>query len=285
MASKNYSKKKIQDTEKSGFGKYTEENGGGTPIGGVYGGGDGRGIWKKNGSPGHRDSQPRTNDGKFTYNSVNGKTISTNKSRGKTVNPLLTGGVNGIKISDVEKEFGTEQGAIWDKYKDKWYRKGGEIVTTDLKTRVSAEAIWEVAKRKYDVVKGEFEEESSTFDTTKKGRKSLDEQKAVQVAKTTGEEAPVISSKTGGIKVKPGISLPKVSSTIVKPYRKVSFNAFPTVAPVSAPVSNAPVSSSSSLTHTKEELEEGRQALIAAGHDVSGLTDEQLDQKWDSWFE
>lgn len=280
MAKKKYTKKKIQETKGGNFGKYDEGNGGGTPIGGIYGGGHGRGIWKKAGSPGHRESQPRTSDGKFTYNSVNGKTISTEESRGKTVNPLLTGGVNGIKIDDVEKEFANKSGAYWDKYKDKWYNKGGEIVLgAEGKTRVAADAIWEVAKRKYDEVEGEFKEESTVFSQVKSGRKSLDEKAAAQKAQKTGKETFVKDKTSGGIKIKPGtqIPLPKAkapASSSVKPWKKVS-----------TPSTGSTLPTSSGFTHSADELAQGRQTLINGGFDVSNLTDEQLDQLWDQIFE
>lgn len=220
MATKKFTKKKIQDAENSGFGKYEEGNGGGTPIGGVYGGGHGRGIWKKAGSPGHRDAQPRTKDGKFTYNSVNGKTITTGESRGKTVNPLLTGGVNGVKIEDVEKQFSEKSGAYWDKYKKNWYKKGGEFALGDAKTHVAAEAIWETAKKAYDVEKGEFKGESKVFDEIKKGKKTAEEKTAAQKAQKTGEEQAVIDKATDAIKIKPGTIEVQKTVKAQKPYKK-----------------------------------------------------------------
>ena len=207
MAKKNFQKKKIQDTENSGFGKYQEE---------VGGGGSPQAKDPHQRAPGvnsdYRKSnndtmQPRTDDGKFTYKSVNGKPIDPKygESRGKTVNPLLTGGKNGVKIEDVENDFYNKSGTYWNKYKDKWYQKGSEMVTnSDLKVRVAADAIWNVAKRRYDTVKGEFENESHTFDEVKKGRHGIEEQAAIQQAKKQGAEAGVIDRNTGGLKLKPG---------------------------------------------------------------------------------
>ena len=207
MANKNFQKKKIQDTENSGFGNYQE---------GVGGGGSPEAKDPHQRAPGVNSTyrkqnndtmQPRTDDGKFTYKSVNGQSIDPKygPSRGKTVNPLLTGGENGVKIEDVETEFANQSGAYWDKYKDKWYTKGGEVVTSgDFKTRVAADTVWNVAKRKYDTVKGEFEGESSVFEETKKGRSSLEEKAAKQQAKASGEEQAVINQNTGAIKTKPG---------------------------------------------------------------------------------
>lgn len=208
MASKNFQKKKIQDTENSGFGNYQE---------GVGGGGSPEAKDPQQRAPGVNSSyrkqnndtmQPRTDDGKFTYKSVNGQSIDPKygPSRGKTVNPLLTGGENGVKIEDVETEFANQSGAYWNKYKDSWYQKGGEVVTSgDFKTRVAGEAIWNVAKRSYNEVDGEFQSESSVFSETKKGRRSKEENAARQKALASGEEQAVINQSTGGIKVKPGV--------------------------------------------------------------------------------
>lgn len=209
MAKKNlFQKKKIQDTKDSGFGNYDE---------GVGGGGSPEAKDPNQRAPGvnsdyrkqNNDTmQPRTSDGKFTYKSVNGQSINPEygPSRGKTVNPLLTGGENGVMIEDVEKQFASQSGKYWDKYKDKWYHKGGEFVTSgDFKVRVAGEAIWNVAKRKYDSVKGEFANESSVFNETKKGRPSLEEKAAKQQAQASGEEQAVINQNTGGIKLKPGV--------------------------------------------------------------------------------
>lgn len=212
-AKNSYEKIKIQDTQDSNFGNYDEDTGGGQPMG--PGSNDypdgGRGVWKdKYKKKPKRTQQPRTKDGKFTYNSVNGHSIK-QKSRGETVNPLLTGGENGIKIDEVKKQFGQQSGNYWDKYKDKWYTEGSEAVMgssdksrksrnkLDLKTRVSGAAIWDIAKRSYDEVKGEFKGESHVFDEVKKGRSSKEENLAKQQAKKTGNEQFVLNQSTGGI--------------------------------------------------------------------------------------
>lgn len=230
MASKNFQKKKIQDTENSGFGNYQE---------GVGGGGSPEAKDPQQRAPGVNSSyrkqnndtmQPRTDDGKFTYKSVNGQSIDPKygPSRGKTVNPLLTGGENGIKIEDVETEFANQSGAYWNKYKDSWYQKGSEIVTSgDFKVRVAAETIWNVAKRSYNEVTGEFggeiefdhklgnggtknsqgtsgAAERETFAETKKGRPGKEERAAKQRAQASGTEQGVINQSTGGLKLKPG---------------------------------------------------------------------------------
>lgn len=211
MASKNYQKKKIQDMEDSGFGDYQEEVGGGASPNAKNPSQRAPGVnssYRKNNND---TMQPRTDDGKFTYKSVNGKSINPKygPSRGKTVNPLLTGGENGVLIEDVEKDFANKSGTYWNKYKDKWYQKGSEVVTAgDFKTHVAAEAIWEIAKKRYNKVSGEFNGESKVFDETKKGRRTAEEKSAQQQAKATGEEQGVISSQTGGLKVKPGTPAP-----------------------------------------------------------------------------
>lgn len=235
MASKNFQKKKIQDTENSGFGNYQE---------GVGGGGSPEAKDPHQRAPGVNSTyrkqnndtmQPRTDDGKFTYKSVNGQSIDPKygPSRGKTVNPLLTGGENGVKIEDVETDFANQSGAYWDKYKDKWYTKGGEVVTSgDFKTRVAADTVWNVAKRKYDTVKGEFEGESSVFEETKKGRSSLEEKAAKQQAQASGEEQAVINQSTGAIKTKPGTPPMVAPTPAPKPAPKPTPGATPGSTPI-----------------------------------------------------
>lgn len=209
MANKSFKKKKIQDTQGSGFGSYQEDVGGGGSPNPRDPNQKGPGVNSQYRQNNNDTMQPRTGDGKFTYKSVNGQSIDPKygPSRGKTVNPLLTGGQNGVMIDDVEGQFAGQSGVYWDKYKDKWYRKGGEIVTTDFKVRVAADAIWEVAKRRYDSVKGEFQRESDVFAETKKGRPGAEERRAKQVVANTWEEAPVISQSSGGIKMKPGVQV------------------------------------------------------------------------------
>lgn len=80
--------------ERKKFGEYTEATGGGTPIP--------KGKTKEDmeGKPGfHRVSQPRDEDGKFTYNSANGKELEYGPSRGTTVPPFL----RGVVLTCIEK--------------------------------------------------------------------------------------------------------------------------------------------------------------------------------------
>lgn len=199
--------KKIQDTEGGNFGNYQEAVGGGTPF---EKGNSNTRTTRENGKKREADNpttmQPRTNDGKFTYKSVNGQSIDPKygPSRGKTVNPLLTGGKNGIEIDDVESSFAHQSGAYWDKYKDKWYTKGGKVITEGLKTKVSAETIWNLAKKKYDTVKGEFEGETENWET-KGGKKSAAEKAAIEKVKATGEQQYAIDASTGAIETKGGM--------------------------------------------------------------------------------
>ena len=72
--------------ERKKFGEYTESTGGGTPIP--------KGKTKEDmeGKPGfHRVSQPRDDEGKFTYNAANGKGLKYGPSRGETIPPFLRG--------------------------------------------------------------------------------------------------------------------------------------------------------------------------------------------------
>lgn len=219
MANTNFRKKaKIQDTENSGFGNYYE---------GVGGGGSPEAKDPAQRAPGvnsdyrkeNNDTmQPRTDDGKFTYKSVNGESIDPKygPSRGTTVNPLLTGGKNGIEINEVEKQFSNQSGVYWDTYKDTWYPKGGEKISFEAashkkalwKTKVAGAAVWDVAKRRYDSVKGEFMGESSVFEESKSGKSSAEEKSAKQKAESGNQEEYVINKNTGGIKIKPGTVIP-----------------------------------------------------------------------------
>lgn len=205
---KPFQKKKIQDTAGSGFGQYKEGVGGGASPNGKSSPADhGHGVNSDYRQDNNETMQPRTGDGKFTYKSVNGESIDPKygPSRGKTVNPLLTGGQNGIMIDDVVNDFAAQKGNYWDKYKDSWYQKGSEVVTTgDFKVHVSAEAIWDVAKRRYDKVTGEFEGEHDVFGETKKGRRGKEEKAAIQQARINDSEQGVMNQSTGGLKVKPG---------------------------------------------------------------------------------
>ena len=303
MANKNFQKKKIEETKGSGFGQYQE---------GVGGGGSPQARDPNKRAPGvnsdyrqenNDTNQPRTDDGKFTYKSVNGKSIDPKygPSRGKTVNPLLTGGENGVKIDDVEQEFASQSGSYWNKYKDKWYQKGGEIVTTDLKTRVAADTIWNVAKRRYDSVKGEFEQESTVFSETKKGRAGKEEQAAKQKVQSTGEEQAVINTGTGGIKLKPGTVVPQPLPKAPQPSPSAgtSGGATPVIPsggqqpgqqPQPQPQSgvNATASASNtagSLIHSAAQLQQARDLLTNAGVDLTGVTDEQLDAIVDDYID
>ena len=277
MANKNFQKKKIQDAKDSGFGNYQE---------GVGGGGSPKAKDPTKRAPGvnsdYRQSnnntmQARTKDGKFTYKSVNGQSIDPKygPSRGKTVNPLLTGGENGIKIEDVESEFADQKGEYWDKYKDKWYSKGGEfVVGDDWKVRVAGDAIWNVAKRRYDSVKGEFASESEVFSETKKGRPGKEEAAAKQKAQASGEEQAVISQKTGGIKLKPGTVLvkpePKKSEPqpAEKPAQTPVIPSQPKAEPEQPKADAAQAASGPQKVggseYTKEEVDATRAALISA---------------------
>ena len=95
--------KQRKDQGQKGIGEYTEAPGGGTPASG-----GGRGAMKgqfevvnskeeadaireKNPNAKIRYNQPRNEDGQFTYNSANGKGLSTETSRGHTKPPFLTG--------------------------------------------------------------------------------------------------------------------------------------------------------------------------------------------------
>ena len=202
----------IKDTENSGFGAYDEGRGGGSPKGGIWGGQSGRVGWDNRERAGevtqgeHREDQPRDAGGRFTYNSVNGKETKY-ESRGKTVNPLLLGdkGKKSVLIEDVKKEFANKQGSLYNKFKDKWYQKGSEMITKDgrkFKTVISENDIWEIARVSFDVNKGGFTYEDENW-KTKTGRRSMAEKAARAEARQKGEET-FVKDANGGIAKKAG---------------------------------------------------------------------------------
>ena len=212
MANKGFKKiTSIKDTEGGNFGNYDEAKGGGSPKGGVWGGRSGRVGWDERQKAGelkqgdHRQDQPRTNDGKFTYNSVNGKETKY-ESRGETVNPLLTGGENGIKIEDAKKQFADKKGSLYDKYKDKWYQAGSELITKNgrkYNVKLSQNDIWEIARISFDIKTGAFAMENENFHNVKTGRRSQGEKQAIAQARNAKQET-FVQNAQGGIAQKPG---------------------------------------------------------------------------------
>lgn len=293
MADKKYQQKKIQDTEGSGFGEYKESTGGGHPFDTSN-----TRTTRENGKyrqANNDSSQPRTSDGKFTYRSVNGDSINPKygPSRGKTVNPLLTGGKNGVKIEDVEKQFASESGAYWDKYKDKWYRKGGQAVVNGLKVKVAAKAIWAVAKEKYDKVKGEFEGESAVFAKSKMGKTSQEAKTAQQKAKDTGEAQYVLSQETGGIKGgKEELQklIDSMPAQVEKPFKKKVMEPAKEAAPE---IKEAPKSEKAGIKYSAEDIKkvkdffnskfQGQDKLSALIAKLDALSPEKLDEQIDIW--
>lgn len=307
MANKNFQKKKIQDTEGSGFGDYQEGVGGGASPEEKNPNQRAPGVNSKYRQQNNDTMQPRTDDGKFTYKSVNGHSIDPKygPSRGKTVNPLLTGGENGIKIEDVEKDFANQSGKYWDKYKDKWYTKGGEVVTSgDFKTRVAGEAVWDVAKRSYDEVTGEFQSESSVFSETKKGRRSKEENAARQKALASGEEQAVINQSTGGIKVKPGVVIqPPVVQPKPQPGAQpgntpvIPAGGTPGAQPGISPSMNVATTSASDIEnadytpkYSNDDISQARDILKEQGFtddelaDFDSLSPKEMDDYIDKYF-
>lgn len=265
----------IKDTEGGNFGGYKEENGGGTPVGGHFGGPSGRVGWKERGEPGHRQEQPRTNDGKFTYNSVNGMKTEYD-GRGKTVNPLLTGGENGIKIDDVKGQFAAKSGSFYDKWKDKFYQKGSMKATKEGKKHykivLSANDIWEAAK--YSIGEGgEFgtsrrgqkaglSAESQNWDETKRGAPGKAGAEAKQLAKKTGEEQ-YVKTQDGGI---------------------AKFKDNNAAAGMAAKLGIKGKAINSNLQHTPAQIKQVRDMMSQAGYDTTGFTDEQIDAVADQFI-
>lgn len=137
------------------IGSYQESTGGGTPLP--------KGEKLKDHPEAHRVSQPRDENGQFTYNSANAKPLKYGPSRGDTIPPFL----RGIKLT--------------------FAVKSDSVLTADNKTYLagidmSAEDLLEAFKE-YDEDKG-FGALSSTILERKKGRQSAAEKEAIQKGET-----------------------------------------------------------------------------------------------------
>lgn len=265
----------IKDTEGGNFGGYKEYNGGGTPVGGHFGGQSGRVGWKQRGEPGHREEQPRTNDGKFTYNSVNGMETKYD-GRGKTVNPLLTGGENGIKIDDVKSQFGAKSGNLYDNWKGKFYQKGSMKATKEGKKytiKLSANDVWECAKYSINAKTGEFgtsaraqkagvTAESQNWEQTKMGAPGKAGTAAKALAKKTGEEQYVQTQDGGIAKFKDNNSASGMAAQLGIKGKAINSN----------------------LKHTPSQIKQVRDMMSQAGYDTTGFTDEQIDAIVDQYI-
>lgn len=269
MAKKFKKMASIKETEGGNFGNYEEYNGGGSPKGGIWGGRNGRVGWDERQKQGevseseHRENQPRTSDGKFTYNSVNGKETKYD-GRGETVNPLLTGGKNGIKIDDVKNEFQAKSGNLYDKYKDKWYQKGSMKVTKEGKKyviKISSDDIWEIARKSFDISKGEFGGESKTFEQTKAGAPGKFGTAAKAEAKKTGQEQYVKTGEGAIAKFKDADGAAKMAKRLGKS------------------------KDTAQLTHSPAQINQVRNMMLKAGYDISGITDEQIDAVVDEFIQ
>ncbi len=258
---------KISETENSGFGEYSEANGGGSPKGGSWGGRSGRVGWQNRIDSGEvkdgesRQDQPRTSDGKFTYNSVNGKETKY-ESRGKTVNPLLTGGENGIKIEDVKKEFSAKSGSLYNRFKGNFYEKKSMKVTKEGKKytiKISSDDIWEIARGTWDVSKGELKGESEVWSETKKGAPGKQGAAAKAYAKKTNSEQ-YVKNERGEIAKKGENAMANMAKAL-----KTS-------------------KSDSQLIHSPAQIKQVRDMAAAEGYDFSQFTDEQIDQLVDQFF-
>lgn len=312
-----WQKKKIQETEGGKFGEYQESTGGGHPF---NKGDSNTRTTRENGDLRQEENattnQPRTDDGKFTYKSANGKGLKY-PSRGKTVNPVLTGGENGVYIDDlyddngnlkkegVVSQFSKHSGTYWNKYKDKWYEKGNEYVLmsqgkhhkVDWSTRVAGEAIWEIAKE-YRTKKGEFKGESKVFEEGKKGRMGKEEQAAKQLAQATGEEQAVIDTSHGGLKFKSGAkpiapkAAPQPVATTVQP------SAGGIVTPQGGTQPTVNTASASDIVnadyqpkYSDEDIEDAKAALKEGGFtdeeiaDFDALSPKEKDDYIDKYFE
>lgn len=308
MASNFKKKSSIKDTENSNFGNYKEYNGGGSPKGGIWGGQDGRVGWKQRENAGEvkqgekRSEQPRTEDGKFSYNSLNGKETKY-ESRGKTVNPLLTGGKNGIYIQDVETQFKNKQGSLYNKYKDKWFQRGTELITKEgrkYRIGLANDDIWNIAKRSFDITKGEFTGESETFAESKKGARGKAEKAALAEARANkgetfvknpagelkqhGKVAGARPQNTGiqfqmhpsvlkRIAMKRLLSQPGGMATVTSGQANLDLNQPQAQAAKPQPVGTV----GAGLKHSPAQIQAVKNSLAKVGVDISKMTDQQID--------
>lgn len=279
----------IKDTEGGNFGNYKEYNGGGSPKGGVWGGANGRVGWDERKKQGevkeyeHRKDQPRTDDGKFTYNSVNGKETKYD-GRGETVNPLLTGGENGVYIKDVDKrgkahngvesQFKNKSGEVFDRYKGKWQPKGGMKATKEGKKftiQFAADNIWDLAKYAINPESGEFGESkrAQKAGLTKEGEQWKTKMGAPGKA---GIEAKKEAKKTGQeqfVKTEDGaVARFKDPDGAMRMAKKFNLKT-----------------DGSQLKHTPAQIKQVRDMMIKSGFDMANITDEQIDAVADDFIQ
>ena len=276
---KKFKKIQLKETEGGNFGNYKEARGGGTPVGQPWKGRNGRIGWEnreKSGEVGgadHREDQPRTGDGKFTYNSVNGKGLSpaSDPTRGETVNPVLTGGKNGVYIEDfanrsqkaqqrtrsykegLKQQLQAKSGSLYDEYKGKAFQKKSMKATKEGKKytlKISENDIWDIMKV-FDVSKGEFQGESENW-ITKQGAPGKAGTEAKKFAKKTGQEQYVLN-KDESIKQIGEKQLANLDRSLKK---------------FAGP----------QLNHGIAAINQVRKQMKDAGYDVDQYTDEQIDQ-------
>lgn len=168
---------KLNDTSKGilgeaykKIGSYKEATGGGTPLE--------KGEKLEDHPEAHRVKQPRDEEGKFTYNSVNGKELEYGPSRGTTVPPFL----RGIKLTFCQP--GTKlkiEGEDGIKIK---------IMTIDMSVSEIVNAC-----KKYIAAEGGFSGMGEGSSITKTGRKSASE-KAAAVGQIGYKDVATMGDKT-----------------------------------------------------------------------------------------
>ena len=190
MATKKYVKE-VQK-EKGKFGHYKTGTGGGEPIP----------AGKKWSTEKRDPDQPRTSDGKFSYNSINGKPLKEiskvhGHSRGTTIPPTLTGGVNGVHYySDSSHEHIVKGGQdALEKYTsltfENAYRKGDKLIGFDGKVAIASKDFIESASE-YVANKGKEEKLTGALAElaeAKKGGKKEEIDAAVEKVLSTGHFA------------------------------------------------------------------------------------------------
>ena len=192
----------------SKFGHYKTGTGGGEPMGEwstKYPAG-GRGVWKEkyDEEPKREEGQPRTDDGKFTYNAVNGKPLKEiskvhGHSRGTTVSPEITGGKNGVHYykdkyhtervdgEDVKKSLEEALGDYdtADKIYKTFFKRSAEVIGFDGKVKYAPKDFIEIYQQ-YDAEKGKYVGEDVAEWKSKIGRHSAKETEAIKRSELKG---------------------------------------------------------------------------------------------------
>lgn len=150
--------------------------------------------------------------------------------------------------------------------------------------KIAGKDIWEIARRSWDISTGQFRGENTAFTKTKLGKRSAEGKQAIRYAKKTGQEQFAMDKKDPNaikaaklkIKGNNGSSLKQASADLAKEISKGIKNS-------DRKTDNK--SDASQMKHTAVEIAAIREILKDQGFDSTGITDEQLDQMADEYFD